>query len=235
MRPILILTKNLLVEQPMQELLQYLNYEVFCSVEVLKQLKRHPKRTHVLQNYQAIIFSETLTDEEVRSLLVFISGERLVMLRKFGHPPSIEEKDTLLKIGMNSWIYAEQSVDLLREQLAEHLMGEQMDVSSFFYQRRDLPRTLEEFKQCLTKKEDMIFDCLIAREGALVSREEICNYVWGSAPNNSRLAQTSLLVKRLKQKLYDAGFQEELIGTVWGNGYRLSPKLMEFYNSELVE
>lgn len=40
MLPILILTKNLVVERHLQENLQYLNYEVFCSVKIFNRLKK---------------------------------------------------------------------------------------------------------------------------------------------------------------------------------------------------
>lgn len=98
MRPILLLTKNLLIEQPMQEQLQYLNYEVFCSVELIKQLKSSPHHQKMVQSYQAIIFSETLSDEEIRNLLVFTGNGESVLIRKFGHLPTAEDRGGYLDI-----------------------------------------------------------------------------------------------------------------------------------------
>ena len=238
MCPLLILTKNLLIEQQMQEQLQYLNYEVFCSVKLVKKLKTSVNRLQMIHSYQAIIFSETLSDEEVRKLLVFIGNEGQLLIRKFGHLPSVEEKAALSKLGMDTWIYADQSADLLREHLAENLEKGQKKESKnvvFLYQKEDSPRTLEEFKASLTKKECKTFECLLASDGGMISREEMCNYLWGGASNNSRMTQMSVLMKRLKEKLYKAGFREELIETVWGYGYKLSPKLLQFYAQEVVE
>lgn len=238
MRPILLLTKNLLIEQPMQEQLQYLNYEVFCSVELIKQLKINPHQQKMVQSYQAIIFSETLTDEEIRNLLVFIGNGESVLIRKFGHLPTAEEKEGLPKIGVDTWIYANQPIDLLREHLAKNLENAQKNEAKnivFLYQKEDSPRTLTDFKTGLTKKERKAFECLLASDGGVISRDEMCKYLWGTTPNNSRMTQMSVLIKRLKEKLYTAGFQEELIETVWGYGYKLSPKLLQFYAREIME
>lgn len=238
MRPILILTKNLLTEQKLQEQLQHLNYEVFCSVTLLSQLRSSPNRTQMIQSYQAIIFSETLTNLDIRELLVFMPNEGNLLVRKLMHEPSKKEIEELKKMGINLWICDGEPLDLLREHLALQLSHCQKKEASnivFLYQKDDSPKTLEDFKTRLTKKECKAFECLFAGEGELISREVLCNYIWEGAPNNSRLTQLSVLVKRLKTKLNEAGFQEELIHTVWGNGYRLSPKLVQFYKQKALE
>lgn len=237
MRPILILTKNLLIEQSLQEQLQHLNYEVFCSTSILKQLQNKPNQPEIVEGYQAIIFSETLTNMEIRDLLLFITSNDYLLIRKLVHKPSTTEQEELNQIGLDMWICEGEPVDLLREQLAQQLASVQKKENNnvfFFYQKEDSPKTLEEFKKNLTKKESKTFECLLTSEEPLVSREMLCQYIWNGGPNNSRLTQISVLIKRLKQKLQEAGFQEELIETVWGYGYQLSPKLLQFYNQELV-
>lgn len=239
MRPLLILTKNLLIEQPMQEQLQYLNYEVFCSVRLMKQLKASLNPLQLIQSYQAIIFSETLSDEEIRQLLTHIGGiEDTVLIRKFGHLPAAEEKESLAKLGMNTWIYADQTADFLREHLAENLKGNPKKENPnvvFLYQKEGSSQSLNEFKAGLSKNECKVFECLLASEGGTISREEMCHHLWRNSPNNSRMSQLSVLMKRLKGKLYQAGFHEELIETVWGYGYKLSPKLLQYYAQEMIE
>lgn len=238
MRPILILTKNLLTERKLQEQLQHLNYEVFCSVNIMKQLKSNPNRLQMLESYQGIIFSETLTNQEIRDLLLYINPEGNLLVRKMMHEPTEQESHELEQMGMKLWIREGEPLDLLREHLAQQLLNYSKKENPqvvFLYQRENTPKTLEEFKSCLTKKECKTFECLLNSEGLLVSREILCSYIWGGSPNNSRLTQISVLVKRLKQKLHDAGFQGELIDTVWGNGYRLSPKLLQYYNQAMVE
>lgn len=236
MRPILVLTKNLLTEKELQEQLQHLNYEVFCSVNILRQLQNKPNQTKVIKGYQVIIFSETVTNHEIQELLLFIAAEGVLLVRKLMQEPTKQEQEELNQLGLDMWICAGGSLDILREHLASQLLNHRKKENNnifFFYQKEDSPKTLEEFKKGLTKKEKTAFECLLTNEGSLVSREMLCQYIWNGGPNNSRLTQISVLVKRLKQKLQEAGFQEELIETVWGCGYQLSPKLMKFYNQEL--
>lgn len=238
MRPILILTKNLLAEQKLQEDLQHLNYEVFCSINMLTQLRNKPNYFQIVQSYQAIIFSETLTNQEVKKLLIFAEPEDSLLIRKFIHEPSTTEKTEVTEMGLDTWIYQGQSLDILREHLVKNLIRfqENEDNDHFISSPKvSSPQSLEEFQSRLTKRELSTFKCLLSSEGGLVSRESLCNYLWKSEPNNSRLTQISVLIKRLKAKLKGAGFQDDLIETVWGYGYRMSPKLLEFYNYETAE
>ncbi|MGG5332578.1 helix-turn-helix domain-containing protein [Enterococcus sp. AZ163] len=233
MRPILVLTKNLLTEQTLQEQLQHLNYEVFCSVAMLEQIKQSPNRKQMIESYQAIIFSETLTDQEIRELLIYVNDENNLLVRKLIHQPSEQETEKLHQMGIDLWIFEGESLDLMREQLAIQLVSCQNKESSdvvFLYQKEHSPRSLEDFKECLSKNERLTFDCLIQENGRLVSREALCYHLWEGPPNNSRLTQISVIVKRLKLKLRNVGFHEDLIDTVWGQGYRLSPKLLQFYD-----
>lgn len=54
--------------------------------------------------------------------------------------------------------------------------------------------------------------------GAIVSRTEMCLYIWEKAPNHSYLAQLSVLVKRIKGKLKSVGIDEESLETIWEKG-----------------
>lgn len=77
MYPILILTKNLVLEQELQQRLQYLNYEVFCSVKLYARLSvsdyhegtQREELDQLLKNYQAVILSETISDNEIQEIL----------------------------------------------------------------------------------------------------------------------------------------------------------------------
>ncbi|MBO1306467.1 winged helix-turn-helix domain-containing protein [Enterococcus sp. 669A] len=238
MRPILILTKNLLTERWLQEQLQLLNYEVFCSVTMLKHLQLNPNRPKMIENYQAIIFSETLTNQEIRELQDSVDHENNLLVRKFNEEPTIKEKEVLADLAIDTWIYEDQSLDILRELLATRLsrcQSRTLNNVFFLYQKDDSPKSLMEFKSGLTKKERLAFECLMESETGQVSRDGLCHYIWKGDSNNSRLTQISVLIKRLKYKLEEAGFQNGMIETVWGYGYKLSPKLVQFYSQEAMQ
>lgn len=232
MQPILILTKNLLVEQRLQEQLQQLNYEVLCSVQVLKRLR---KDNQALKHFQVIIFSETVTNQEITNVLTCALNENKIFFRKFSVAPSTEEQEQLRALGLTEWLAENTSVDHLRERLAEtmdHLQkAEQEKVISLNQSSAVTQKLLEHFLNTLTKKEKKAFQCLQEANGEIVSREYLCQHMWGEALCHSRMSQMSVLVKNIKYKLKEAGFNDQILRTIWGSGYCLTPE----FSLEIVE
>ncbi|MGL9749185.1 winged helix-turn-helix domain-containing protein [Enterococcus sp. DIV0170] len=234
MSPILILTKNLLVEQTLQEQLQYLSYEIFCSVELLNRLKvsdhydegKNNDLKLLFKNFQAIILSETISDNDIQVLIPLIQADNRVLFRKLNSKPSKKEEEQITKMGIDGWIIADHSIDYLREQMAEKLSVNQREEQNivFLYPNQRESENFVWLKNSLSNKERSVFDCLILAEGAVVTREELCTCLWNDVPNNSHLSQISVLIKRIKLKLEQAGYDPEILKTVWGSGYLLSTK-----------
>ena len=67
----------------------------------------------------------------------------------------------------------------------------------------------------------------LVEKGGIVSREKLCSRLWNDEPNNSHFSQTSVLIKRIKMKLEIAGFDPEMLQTIWSSGYRLSKGVFE--------
>ena len=84
-----------------------------------------------------------------------------------------------------------------------------------------------QLKRSLTKREQTTLDCLIQSKGSVVSREELSSHLWNERPNNSHLSQTSVLIKWIKMKLEIAGFDPEMIKTIWSSGYVLKKGVFE--------
>jgi len=241
MRPILILTKNLLIEQQLQNQLQHLNYEVLCSVELLNQLKMSIQtmkanaesqrgfQKNVLINYQAIILSETISDGEIQELIPNIQISKQVILRKLVEEPGKKEKERLKELGISDWILVDDSINSLREQLSEKLSAFRGDESNiiFLYQDEEGTNDTTQLNRCLSKREKATLECLFKSQGKVVSREDLCTYIWNEEPSNSRLSQTSMLIRKIKQKMEKLGFKAETIQTIWGEGYLLSRDLSD--------
>lgn len=232
MRPILILTKNLVIEQTLQQQLQYLNYEVFCSVELFDRLRTGASQDETpngvleqfLASYQAIILSETLSDGEVQTLLPILRSKDRILLRKLGGEPSAKEEEQMKDVGITDWLIADHSIDYVREQLSEKLAAyqtESMNIVFFYPNQQDLG-DVEKLKASLSTREKSALSCLLEARGEVVSREALCARIWNDRPNNSRLSQTSVLIKRIKMKLELAGYDPEKLKTVWGSGYLLA-------------
>lgn len=220
MQLILLLTKNLLVEQRLQEKLQQLNYEVLSSVQIFQQLKEG--RT-VAIDHQIVIFGETITNQEITELLPKFSPDKVVCIRKCNKEPSSRELEQLRASGIREWISTETSLDQLRECLAkqmERVKQSQEEQQLSLYQHSAITENLlEQFLKSLTKKEKQVFLYLQEAKGRIISREELCEYLWKEELNHSRMSQMSSLIKNIKEKLAEAGFSEDLLRTIWGRGY----------------
>ena len=59
---ILLLTKNILVEQELQAKLQRLNYEVFCCSNMFYLMTQQVKKLPMLTYFDYIILSETISE-----------------------------------------------------------------------------------------------------------------------------------------------------------------------------
>lgn len=225
MQPILILTKNLLVEKQIQEQLQQLNYEVWCSFQLLKQVKKDPQ---VIDQFQVIIFSETVTNKEITDILSQLTSKKAILFRKFSVAPTLEEQEQLREIGVTEWLTEDISIDLLRECLAEKLdqlqQEEELNVHSLRETTLLTNQIFENFLNTLTKKEKQVFLYLQEAHADIVSREALCEYLWHEPLSHSRMSQLSVLVKNIKQKLKDVGFSDDLLRTIWGKGYCLMPE-----------
>lgn len=233
MQPIVILTKNLLVENQLQEQLQQLNYEVWCSVQLLKQARKDPQ---VLDPFPVILFSETVTNKEIAEILSQLTSEESVLFRKCSVVPSLEEQEQLRELGVTEWLTEDISVDLLRERLAEKMdylhQEEEQKVRSLQENTLFTHQLFENFLTTLTKKEKQAFLCLQEAQAEIVSREALCGHLWQEPLSHSRMSQLSVLVKNIKQKLKGAGFSEDLLRTIWGKGYCLMPDFFSFIEAQ---
>lgn len=111
---VLILTRNILSDGELQEKLQYLNYEVFCSSSLFEYLIQHQNYPELMNHFQFIIFSETVSSAEINFLLPLFEGKKNLMFRKTGE---VSDSEELLKVKEVTTINL--TMDSLREKLME--------------------------------------------------------------------------------------------------------------------
>lgn len=73
-----------------------------------------------------------------------------------------------------------------------------------------------------THRELLLLAFLVQKGGVVVSTDEISQEIWGKATNTNTI---SVHIKRIRQKLGDDSQHGDVIRTVRGVGYRLSPPL----------
>nr|WP_253296034.1 helix-turn-helix domain-containing protein [Enterococcus raffinosus] len=105
-------------------------------------------------------------------------------------------------------------MDLLRELISDCAVTvkeyfEKTHVDSYDYDQLFLD---------FTKNQQKFFQKLYGARSSIVSREELCRYIWEKEPSNSNLVQLSVLSKDLRRKLINKSFSEDVLETVWGEG-----------------
>lgn len=223
MREVAILSKNILIESDLEQKLQRLGYEVFCSTRMLDQLLLQ-QGVQYLTTFKTIIISETVSDEEVTTLIGNI-GKSLRVYRVDSEMPSNQELEAWQNRHPISWLAKESSLKELREKLSEDQPYE-----------KDTPQETEEspekkeeayllFMDCLSKNERELFNKLYDAEGQAIARSALCHQLWNEC-TSSNMAQLSQLIRRLREKMKDYELNNKALQTHWKNGYSLSKKIL---------
>lgn len=224
MRPFLILTKNVLFEQKLQNRLQCLGYEVFCSKILLEKMQHKIEIEQIDKDFDGLIFSETISDNEAEE--IFSDLHRIKhFFRKVPSEPTEEEQESLNAIGYCGWLSDVQSLDQVRETLVfglSDLIQQEQNQTLVFAQNGDLRQEkVQDIYRGLSHKERDFFQKLLEASGRMVSRSEMSQVLWNEAPNGSHLAQMSVIAKKIRLKLKEMGIEDDILETVWGKGYRL--------------
>ncbi|MGM0167697.1 hypothetical protein IGI39_002681 [Enterococcus sp. AZ135] len=222
---VLVLTKNILAEEVITNKLQHLNYEVFCSTSILDDIQMNEHVSDLINHFPIIIIGETVSSYEMELMLPKLKGRGQSILREVDHHLSEDERVFLKDLGLSGAVQNSDSVEVLREQLAE--------VATQYHGRSFEPVEAEE---CPTVEEDsglsamtlinlsslelQVLEKLRSCPGEIISRDELCMTLWGNV-SQSRLAQLSSLVKNIKLKLEILEVDQEIIQTIWGKGYRV--------------
>ena len=116
---ILVLTKNVLAEEALTNKLQHLNYEVFCSTSILNEIQMEGRVSNLVNHFPIIIIGETISSYEMELMLPKLRENCQNILREVDHSLSEKERSVLEVQGINGIVQNSDSVELLREQLAE--------------------------------------------------------------------------------------------------------------------
>jgi Response regulators consisting of a CheY-like receiver domain and a winged-helix DNA-binding domain len=223
---ILVLTKNVLAEEMLTNKLQHLNYEVFCSTSILNEIQMNGRVSDLVNHFPIIIIGETVSSYEMDLMLPKLKEHGQNILREVDHPLSEKERALLEAQGLRGAVQNSDSVELLREQLAE--VATQYQNKPFepvaLENCLDADETDSDFSAMmlinLSSLELQLLERLRSQPGEIVSRDELCKSLWGNV-SQSRLAQLSSLVKNIKLKLEIMEVDQEVIQTIWGKGYRI--------------
>ena len=206
----------------MQESLQKFNYEVFVSKTMLDDILRMSVQGSI-RFFQLVILSESLSNKEVEMIVPQLKEKRVFVFREYLNEPIDNEKNSIKDLAIDKWIPKDIGMDLLRELISDCAGIARKESEKKHADNYDYDRIFLDF----TKNQQKFFQKLYDAHASIVSREELCKYIWNKEPSNSNLAQLSVLSKDLGRKLINEGFSEDVLETVWGKGYYLKN---EFYD-----
>lgn len=216
---IMIITRNILVEQTLQQRLQHLGHEVFCTgIETC-----HAKLQLLIEFFDSIILSETLSNEESQLIIQQVeSGEQPVeVLRKVETLPSKEQSAEFAELGVKGYLSIDASLEELREKYAKKQKNWVKDAKAVL----NLVTKRSYLNVHLAKNEKKLMKILLENAGNCLDRNTICEKIWDNQPTNSSMSQLSALIKKIQIKFEAAGLEHKLVLTYWGRGYQINPQV----------
>lgn len=217
---ILLLSNSVPAEQSLLVQMNTLGHEAFCSHEILKRLSLQRSYKELLPFFDAIVFSESVSNRTIKQVIGNLPTLNFQMFRRTDLLEAgekvveeIQTKDGLFTVPVVH-LPLNPTLEVLRDLLndAEYQVNETKNGVS----DQKFPYKF------FSKKEREVLNILSDSLGEAVHRETICEHVWGdSCASNSQLIQLSSLVKRIKYKMEEHGLHHYNIQTVWGQGYKL--------------
>lgn len=256
MNQVLILTRNILAEQEIQQKLQSLNYEVYCSATVFESYQQQqPEMSHFFKYFQYVVLSESICESEMTALIPLLRQHSLSIVRKVETLLTKMDQNYLENEELHAIISTEDSIDELREcfyHLRSKTMGRREDhfrndkvvqlsgkvslMRSNTLQPTEMTDEtklqIAEVLHRLSPIEIKIVSILIEAESQVVTREELCHRIWNDGISKSHLASLSSTVTRIKSKFEQTNLESVAIHTLWGKGYRVNQRLFEKIKSD---
>ena len=254
MNQVLILTRNILNEQEIQQKLQVLNYEVYCSANHFEDYNQQVQTPEVFKFFQYVILSESICESEVKALVPVLRKQSVNIIRKVDTNLTTVDQEYLETEQIHAIISAEDSVDELRECLYSlkkkmgareetyhndkvvQLSGKVSLIRPNYLSERSMTQLeIQKFADTLHRLspiEARLISILIKSEDQVVTREELCRQIWNEEVTKSHLASLSSMVTRIKDKFEHTPLENAAIHTLWGKGYRVNPELLELIQND---
>jgi len=254
MNQVLILTRNILAEQEIQQKLQTLNYEVYCSVSIFDYCNQSQEISDFFKFFQYVILSESICESEVNSLIPLLRGHSLNIIRKVETKMTKRDQKYLEAEKFDAIISITDSIDELRESLytvrkktelmdeyslndnVVPLSGKVSLVNSNYLQMTggtsERKQQISAVLHRLSPTELKILSILTEAGDHVITREVICHRIWEEEATKSHLASLSSTVTRIKSKFEQVHLDNTAIHTLWGKGYLINQQLLDYLKSE---
>lgn len=172
--------------------------------------------------FDGIIFSETVSNIEMKNVLHNLKQLELPIIRKLISNDTLIKEENKRECMMDKYFefHIESSLIDLRELLSGLPFQEKKSVST----ERDKLRFSD---LRLSSKEKKVLLMLHYSDEKILSRKELVNSIWEVEENESTLSQLSSIIKRIRRKILESGVSSSAITTLWGRGYLLEYELYD--------
>lgn len=221
MKPILILTKNILNETQLQQQIQQFNWEVFSSTSILQMIQEQSMFQEPIVYFSTVIISETVGETELYAMLPLLNNLGTPVVRLVGSLPSAEEIKHWNELGIQNWLLRSNSLERIREILIQTQKVKNHKSSKKAFLQPAYEESYNSPKIRFSSNERKILRLLQDKPGEKFTRSEICKEVWGEETESTK-SQLSSLVSRINKKAKRITWLEEIISTYWGQGYSIS-------------
>lgn len=221
MKPILILTKNILNETQLQQQIQQFNWEVFSSTRILQMIQERSMFQEPISYFSTVIISETVGENELHELLPLLNNLGTPVVRLVGSLPTVEEINHWNERGIQNWLLKSNSFERIREILiqTQQVKNNKGLKKAFFNPVYGEPSNPQKIR--FSSNERKILKLLQSKPSEKFTRAEVCKEVWGEETGSTK-SQLSSLVSRINKKAQRIIWLEEIISTHWGQGYSIS-------------
>ncbi|MEO1768364.1 winged helix-turn-helix domain-containing protein [Candidatus Enterococcus ferrettii] len=236
MQKILVLTRNVLNEQSLQENIQRLSHEVYCTFCDFDQLNNKVFLMNIVNFFPVVIISETISDHQMAEILKVLNTSDIKVFRKVECLPDKQDREQYASLEIDDWIEVSDTFEVLREKLERTSSANTAQVemtngsSSINTPNQFYLAEGEQFLRALRKlssNERKVFYYLVSVENKTISRKSICEHIWSDELTNSQLSSLSNIVKKIRGKFQDVGIHDEIIKNHWKKGYAFTDKFWQ--------
>ncbi|MBO0451348.1 MULTISPECIES: winged helix-turn-helix domain-containing protein [Enterococcus] len=224
MTKVLLLSKNHMIESNLQNILQRVNAEFYCSSSLFYQAK---EQAQVIQYFSLVIVCDTISNVELTQYIKGIKSCGIPIFR-MGNKKQINATEfSWLDDDIDYWIEPGDSDSEIIDKIAR---------ASFYKPQPGRPSKEEGFTgqnysnfiNRLSKRELQLLVYLYEANGETISRELLCQKMWKTEMSHAGFSNLSAIAKRLKLKMLAAGIDTEGMGSSWGQGYFLQAPFLSF-------
>jgi len=232
MTKVLLLSKNHTIEPKLENILQRVNAEFFCSSSLFYQAKEY---VQVIQYFSLVIICDTISNVELTQYIKGIKDCGIPIFRLGNEKQIATTEFSWLNNDIDYWLEPGDSDSEIIDKIARASFYKVQPASPSNKEEGFSSQSYSNFINRLSKRELQLLIYLYEANGETTSREILCQKMWQTKMSHAGFSNLSAIAKRLKQKMLAAGIDTAGMGSSWGQGYFLQAPFLSFLKNNDFE